>query len=100
MLQSTLDYYYSVLKLSGATVHEGQGLLCPSQYTWPLGAEVHEQMSRPDDQYEFTCRNCGGGDRGGVAIYRPFGEFRRAESYCHLYGAQGQRQAYLLPMPR
>ncbi|GFY15309.1 hypothetical protein TNCV_1571201 [Trichonephila clavipes] len=29
---------------------------------------------------------------GGVAIYRPFGEFRRAKSY--LYGAQGQRQAY------
>ncbi|GFX54899.1 hypothetical protein TNCV_3318161 [Trichonephila clavipes] len=24
-------------------------------------------------------RNCGGGDRGGVAIYRPFGEFRRAK---------------------
>ncbi|GFU56159.1 hypothetical protein TNCV_712201 [Trichonephila clavipes] len=49
---------------------------------------------------KFTCRNCGGGDRGRVAIYRPFGEFRRAKSYCHLYGAQGQRQAYLLPMPR
>ncbi|GFW82212.1 uncharacterized protein TNCV_5056871 [Trichonephila clavipes] len=33
---------------------------------------------------------------GGVAICRPFGEFRRANSYCHLYGAQGlgQRQAY------
>ncbi|GFW50571.1 uncharacterized protein TNCV_2888741 [Trichonephila clavipes] len=33
---------------------------------------------------------------GGVAIYRPFGEFRRANSYCHLYGAQGlaQRQPY------
>ncbi|GFW82213.1 uncharacterized protein TNCV_5056881 [Trichonephila clavipes] len=33
---------------------------------------------------------------GGVAIYCPFGEFRRANSYCHLYGAQGlgQRQAY------
>ncbi|GFV25665.1 uncharacterized protein TNCV_3851491 [Trichonephila clavipes] len=33
---------------------------------------------------------------GGVAIYRPFGEFRRANSFCHLYGAQGlgQRQAY------
>ncbi|GFW44529.1 hypothetical protein TNCV_4480751 [Trichonephila clavipes] len=41
----------------------------------------------------FTCRNCGGGDRGRVAIYRSFGEFRRAKSYCHLYGAQGQRQA-------
>ncbi|GFW30121.1 hypothetical protein TNCV_1054321 [Trichonephila clavipes] len=26
----------------------------------------------------FTCRNCGGGDRGRVAIYRPFGEFHRA----------------------
>ncbi|GFV21666.1 uncharacterized protein TNCV_1834441 [Trichonephila clavipes] len=23
---------------------------------------------------DFTCRNCGGGDRGRVAIYRPFGE--------------------------
>ncbi|GFU53378.1 hypothetical protein TNCV_2954021 [Trichonephila clavipes] len=31
----------------------------------------------------------------GGDIYRPFGEFRRAKSYCHLYGAQGQRQAYL-----
>ncbi|GFX15973.1 hypothetical protein TNCV_522801 [Trichonephila clavipes] len=24
-------------------------------------------------------RNCGGGDRGRVAIYRPFGELRRAK---------------------
>ncbi|GFW06043.1 uncharacterized protein TNCV_4478371 [Trichonephila clavipes] len=31
---------------------------------------------------------------GGVAIYRPFGEFHRANSYWHLYGGQGQRQAY------
>ncbi|GFX71906.1 hypothetical protein TNCV_1443291 [Trichonephila clavipes] len=27
---------------------------------------------------QFTCRNCGGGDRGRVTIYRPFGEFLRA----------------------
>ncbi|GFT95739.1 uncharacterized protein TNCV_311091 [Trichonephila clavipes] len=35
-------------------------------------------------------------DLSGVAIYRPFGEFRRANLYCHLYGAQGlgQRHAY------
>ncbi|GFV14180.1 uncharacterized protein TNCV_526541 [Trichonephila clavipes] len=33
---------------------------------------------------QFPCRNCGGRDKGGVAIYRPFGEFRRAKSYCHL----------------
>ncbi|GFT57801.1 hypothetical protein TNCV_4865501 [Trichonephila clavipes] len=26
-----------------------------------------------------TCRNFGGGNRGRVAIYRPFGEFRRAK---------------------
>ncbi|GFU85339.1 uncharacterized protein TNCV_2386441 [Trichonephila clavipes] len=33
---------------------------------------------------------------GGVAIYLPFGEFHRANSYFHLYGAQGlgQRQEY------
>ncbi|GFV02942.1 hypothetical protein TNCV_2744051 [Trichonephila clavipes] len=33
---------------------------------------------------------------GRVTIYRPFGEFRRANSYCHLYDAQGlgYRHAY------
>ncbi|GFS90021.1 uncharacterized protein TNCV_507281 [Trichonephila clavipes] len=40
----------------------------------------------------------GEGEIGGVAIYRPFGEFRRANLYCHLYGVQGQRQAYSLPL--
>ncbi|GFW89717.1 hypothetical protein TNCV_4069161 [Trichonephila clavipes] len=28
---------------------------------------------------QFKCSNCGGGDRGRVAIYRPFGEFLRAK---------------------
>ncbi|GFU87619.1 uncharacterized protein TNCV_2935411 [Trichonephila clavipes] len=32
---------------------------------------------------------------GGVSIYRPFEEFYRVKSYCHLYGTQGQRQTYL-----
>ncbi|GFX29324.1 hypothetical protein TNCV_3218581 [Trichonephila clavipes] len=40
------------LKLRGSTPHEGQGLLRPSQYTWSLGAEVHEQMSRSGGQSE------------------------------------------------
>ncbi|GFW42714.1 uncharacterized protein TNCV_473041 [Trichonephila clavipes] len=35
---------------------------------------------------------------GNNTIYRPFGEFCRAKSYCHLYGAQGQRQASFLPL--
>ncbi|GFU24020.1 uncharacterized protein TNCV_3332311 [Trichonephila clavipes] len=35
---------------------------------------------------------------GGVAIYHPFGGFRRANSYCRLYGAQslGQTTGVLL----
>ncbi|GFV14290.1 transposable element Tcb2 transposase [Trichonephila clavipes] len=52
------------------------------------GAIYQQDNARPHTA-RFTCRNCGGGD--SVAIYRPFGEFRRAKSYCHLYGAQGQR---------
>ncbi|GFT75193.1 uncharacterized protein TNCV_2245291 [Trichonephila clavipes] len=40
------------LKLSGATAHEGQGLLCSSQYTRPMGTEMHEQMSQSGDQSE------------------------------------------------
>ncbi|GFX93166.1 uncharacterized protein TNCV_4760451 [Trichonephila clavipes] len=28
----------------------------------------------PPSAHGFTCRNCGGGDRGRVAFYRPFGE--------------------------
>ncbi|GFX83745.1 uncharacterized protein TNCV_350091 [Trichonephila clavipes] len=37
---------------------------------------------------------------GGVSIYRPIGELRRADSHCHLYGAQGlgQRQAHFQPL--
>ncbi|GFW51614.1 hypothetical protein TNCV_4212901 [Trichonephila clavipes] len=30
----------------------------------------------------------------------PSGSFTELKSHCHLYGAQGQRQVYLLPMPR
>ncbi|GFX03664.1 uncharacterized protein TNCV_2112361 [Trichonephila clavipes] len=32
------------------------------------------QIDITPPQQQFTCRNCGGGDRGRVAIYRPFGE--------------------------
>ncbi|GFU62149.1 hypothetical protein TNCV_2473841 [Trichonephila clavipes] len=38
------------LKLSDATADESQGLLCSSQYTRPLSAEVREQMSRSGGQ--------------------------------------------------
>ncbi|GFV16944.1 hypothetical protein TNCV_1623361 [Trichonephila clavipes] len=45
---------------------------------------------------QFTCRNCGGGDRGRVAIYRPFGEVSLSLNRtvtCMVLKAQ--RQAYL-----
>ncbi|GFV50854.1 hypothetical protein TNCV_3921471 [Trichonephila clavipes] len=38
-----------------------------------------DTTKHPPSTHGFTCRNCGGGDRGRVAIYRPFGEFRRAK---------------------
>ncbi|GFT89431.1 transposable element Tcb1 transposase [Trichonephila clavipes] len=50
-----------------------------------------QQLPRQLHDDQFPCRNCGGGDRGGVAIYRPFGNFAELKSHCHLYGAQGQR---------
>ncbi|GFV52020.1 transposable element Tc3 transposase [Trichonephila clavipes] len=38
----------------------------------------HDEFRGPRSDY-FTCRNCGDGDRGRVAIYRPFGELCRAK---------------------
>ncbi|GFS87208.1 DUF1758 domain-containing protein [Trichonephila clavipes] len=45
---------------------------------------INENDSRFINNFPTTATNCGGGDRGRVAIYRFFGEFRRAKSYCHL----------------
>ncbi|GFW14244.1 hypothetical protein TNCV_3548331 [Trichonephila clavipes] len=67
---------------------DGQAVLCDCEFFGLLFVRVFGN---------FTCRNCGGGDRGRVAIYPPFGEFRRAKSYCHLYGAQGQRRRTSCP---
>ncbi|GFV24094.1 hypothetical protein TNCV_3583371 [Trichonephila clavipes] len=47
---------------------------------------------------QSTCRNCGGGDRGRVAIYRPFGEFRRAKCTVTCMVLNDRRTS--LPMPR
>ncbi|GFX53259.1 uncharacterized protein TNCV_362531 [Trichonephila clavipes] len=56
-------------RLSGATTHEDQGLLCQSQYTWPLGAEVHEQMPRSGGQSEARPQ-CLSPQASLVLIYR------------------------------
>ncbi|GFW09212.1 hypothetical protein TNCV_2101661 [Trichonephila clavipes] len=50
-------------------------------YTTTIIYDYYTTTSAGTGEYfpplQFPCRNCGGGDRGGVAIYRPFGEFRR-----------------------
>ncbi|GFS53293.1 hypothetical protein TNCV_3845001 [Trichonephila clavipes] len=62
---------------------------------------VRGSDSRPEglgsmpDASEYTRTEIVEVEIGGAAIYRPFEEFIRAKSYCHLYGAQSQRQAYL-----
>ncbi|GFX16647.1 uncharacterized protein TNCV_24181 [Trichonephila clavipes] len=40
---------------------------------------VPDATKHPPSAHGFTCRNCGGGVRGCVAIYRLFGELRRAK---------------------
>ncbi|GFX28551.1 HEAT repeat-containing protein 5B [Trichonephila clavipes] len=47
-------------------------------FTWQVTLEGRAGALAGTGEYfpplQFTCRNCGGGDRGRVAIYRPFGE--------------------------
>ncbi|GFW58972.1 uncharacterized protein TNCV_2830781 [Trichonephila clavipes] len=75
-------------KLGERVVSSGVGLFTCSRF------KIHK----------FTCRNCGGGDRGRVAIYRPFGEvslsLNRTVTCMVLKANDRRRQAYLLHMPR
>ncbi|GFT17410.1 hypothetical protein TNCV_4806771 [Trichonephila clavipes] len=52
---------------------------------------VRASDSRPEDL--VPCQNCGGGDRWCGHLSSLL-EFHRDNSYCHLYGGQGQQQAY------
>ncbi|GFW68754.1 uncharacterized protein TNCV_3639691 [Trichonephila clavipes] len=52
-----------------------KGTLNSRRAAYPLVRLVErEEKWETSDYSQFTCRNCGGGDRGRVAIYRPFGE--------------------------
>ncbi|GFU42233.1 hypothetical protein TNCV_4554151 [Trichonephila clavipes] len=51
----------------------------PPLPTWNILVKRISKFGEGENSSLFTCRNCGGGDRGRVAIYRPFGEFRRAK---------------------
>ncbi|GFU04916.1 integrase_H2C2 domain-containing protein [Trichonephila clavipes] len=71
-------------------VHLWQGLNCHLRAVGSLVVRASDSRpeglgsmpdatKHPPSTHGFTCRNCGGGDRGRVALYRPFGEFRRAK---------------------
>ncbi|GFV89540.1 uncharacterized protein TNCV_5016581 [Trichonephila clavipes] len=56
----------------------------PSKWHVTYGVPVPKNRGRTSSHENYKIRaelvgNCGGGDRGRVAIYRPFGEFRRAK---------------------
>ncbi|GFX82767.1 hypothetical protein TNCV_385601 [Trichonephila clavipes] len=54
----------------------------------------------PPSAHEFTCKIVEVEIEVVSPSIVPSGSFTELKSHCHLYGAQGQRQAYLLPMPR
>ncbi|GFT95335.1 uncharacterized protein TNCV_3326201 [Trichonephila clavipes] len=77
-----------------ATKYPPKYVLVKSVNSKSCGLSHEHRVWRVFPSTSDPCRNCGGGEIGGVAIYCPFGESRRAKSYFHLYGAQGKRQAY------
>ncbi|GFX99694.1 hypothetical protein TNCV_3053511 [Trichonephila clavipes] len=54
--------------------------------------EQLNQKSQPLKNFQISCLNCGDRWCRHLSSLR---EFHRANSDCHLYGAQGQRQAYI-----
>ncbi|GFX76634.1 hypothetical protein TNCV_3163521 [Trichonephila clavipes] len=77
------SYNYVVVRASDSRP-EGLGLMSDSTKYPPSTHGFHAEIVEAEID--------------GVAIYRPFKEFLQAITYCHLYGTQGQRQAYFLPL--
>ncbi|GFU75161.1 histone-lysine N-methyltransferase SETD2 [Trichonephila clavipes] len=50
-----------------------------SRESFHIQEKAWGRRSSASEDKPRKCRNCGGGDRGRVAIYRPFGELRRAK---------------------
>ncbi|GFY15214.1 histone-lysine N-methyltransferase SETMAR [Trichonephila clavipes] len=61
--------------------------------------EMKKLIERLNKCVSFTCRNCGGGDGGRVAIYRPFGEFAELNRTvtCMVFKANDRRTSSPLP---
>ncbi|GFU46359.1 hypothetical protein TNCV_3923041 [Trichonephila clavipes] len=66
-------------------------------YNVTKSSQIAEHQT-PDRKAWFTCRNCGGGDRGRRHLSPFRGSFTSSlNRTVTSYGAQGQRQAYLCP---
>ncbi|GFY20725.1 hypothetical protein TNCV_1119591 [Trichonephila clavipes] len=64
----------------GYPLWAGGSLVVRASDSSPEGpGSMPDATKHPPSTHGFPCRNCGGGDRGRVAIYRPIGKFRRAK---------------------
>ncbi|GFV77111.1 hypothetical protein TNCV_691791 [Trichonephila clavipes] len=92
-LQELLKYYNFAYGISNSRWAIGC-LVVRASYSRPEGlGSMPDATKYPPSTHGFYAEIVEV-EIGGVGIYLPFGEFRRAKSYCRLYGAQGQRQAY------
>ncbi|GFY06453.1 hypothetical protein TNCV_412031 [Trichonephila clavipes] len=74
---------------------------CHDEFRGPRSDYVRRVALATTTTTTFTCTNCGGGDRGRVAIYRPFGEVSLSLNRtvtCMVLKANDRRTS--LPMPR
>ncbi|GFT08637.1 hypothetical protein TNCV_662081 [Trichonephila clavipes] len=78
---STLQFDETIRQQIGLEHNRAVGsLVVRASDSKPEGlGSMPDATKHPPSTHGFTCRNCGGGDRGRVAIYRPFGEFHRAK---------------------
>ncbi|GFU68716.1 hypothetical protein TNCV_309311 [Trichonephila clavipes] len=64
------------------------------------GTAVKVDVFRCCELFRLPCRNCGRGDRGGVAIYRPFGNFTELNRAVTCMVLKVNDRRTFSPMPR
>ncbi|GFU61712.1 uncharacterized protein TNCV_4611901 [Trichonephila clavipes] len=75
MLENVIENWTSRLDYIRASLIAVGSLVVRASDSRPDGlGSMLDVTKYPPSAHGFTCRNCGGGDRGRVVIYRPFGE--------------------------
>ncbi|GFX97630.1 uncharacterized protein TNCV_2841901 [Trichonephila clavipes] len=73
--------FLGYFQLATSTFRAVGSLVVRASDSRPEGlGSMPDATKHPPSTHGSRCRNCGGGDRGRVAIYRPFGELRRAKN--------------------